>query len=576
MTFPQFVEKRLKKIKECLTQRKNFFDQLDSTEKDLFVNPTKKFYNGHAENRMFFGRDKNVDNTSSPTILNPPYIGKFEDSDWDYKDTDKSWVSMGFLIELFNYFFTKPSNNMDSSGESFQFYKINPNSKTIIGAHPNLISCNGDVCLIPNANAPKYNNWLSDILLPEKSNKYSSQTLEVKNDGLFLSSFRPSKMFLDSATFSVITSSNVAESGQNYADAVILNSFNTGNSRGLGVARDNLDGIINRFRYSVYNLGSGIINNKTPFPTLDKKGSHSFPQYDSADILTKKPAGYYGYLEDIMINTDFIINTVKQCKTTGEFYTKLLESLNDSVNGFWDLKVVEGADYLSIIDQKLFSLDELQKVKVYQFDMGSANNIIKNIAFSSTMSDIQANQVIAASSNNQGRGTTSTSQPLDFVFGDRLFLEPPTDVTPTFISNKQAVRQLQTSGDKPDAFIMSFRNVDTHQLNVVNLTLPDKSLLTSILNDNDVTNNTNVYGGQQPNFTLEFSLQGIAGFRTFQCLSFKNFPKPYSDKDVIFQIVDVSHTVSDNNWDTRIKAAIRPLRNYKNFKIQYTDGSDLL
>jgi hypothetical protein len=108
-------------------------------------------------------------------------------------------------------------------------------------------------------------------------------------------------------------------------------------------------------------------------------------------------------------------------------------------------------------------------------------------------------------------------------------------------------------------------------LNVVNLTLPDKSLLTALLNDEDYVNNTSVYGGQQPGFTLEFTLQGIAGFQTFQVISFKNFPRPYSDKDVLFSIIDVNHTLSNNNWETRIKAQIRPIRNYETLKILYTE-----
>jgi len=91
------------------------------------------------------------------------------------------------------------------------------------------------------------------------------------------------------------------------------------------------------------------------------------------------------------------------------------------------------------------------------------------------------------------------------------------------------------------------------------------------LTDGDLDNNVNVYGGQQPNFTLEMTLQGIAGFRTFQCFSFKNFPRPYSDEDVIFQIVDVTHNLTNDNWETRIKAGIRPLRG---LKPKYVDGSE--
>jgi hypothetical protein len=106
---------------------------------------------------------------------------------------------------------------------------------------------------------------------------------------------------------------------------------------------------------------------------------------------------------------------------------------------------------------------------------------------------------------------------------------------------------------------------------VYNLVLPSVPLLLTILNDNDYDNNVNIYGGQQPNFTCEITLQGIAGIRTFQCFSIKNLPKPYSDTDIIFQVVDVSHSIQNGDWTTTIKAGIRPTRNRK---IKYSDGAD--
>ena len=36
----------------------------------------------------------------------------------------------------------------------------------------------------------------------------------------------------------------------------------------------------------------------------------------------------------------------------------------------------------------------------------------------------------------------------------------------------------------------------------------------------------NIYGGQQPGFTVEMTLQGISGLRTFQLFSLKNLPSP--------------------------------------------------
>jgi hypothetical protein len=80
------------------------------------------------------------------------------------------------------------------------------------------------------------------------------------------------------------------------------------------------------------------------------------------------------------------------------------------------------------------------------------------------------------------------------------------------------------------------------------------------MNDMDFKNNTNIYGGQQPGFTVEMTLQGISGLRTFQLFSLKNLPSPYSDREIICQIVDISHKVDSANWTTTIKAGIRSIR----------------
>ena len=61
-----------------------------------------------------------------------------------------------------------------------------------------------------------------------------------------------------------------------------------------------------------------------------------------------------------------------------------------------------------------------------------------------------------------------------------------------------------------------------------------------------------------PGVKVEFSLLGIAGFRTFQVFAVKNLPEPYKD-NAIFQIQDVRHTISGNNWETSITAGVRPL-----------------
>ena len=549
MTFPEFVDKRLKKVKNAVLQRQNFFEPLDSAERDLKLKhqfnldtDKSKFYGGNPENRVFFGRHA-AKNANFTLFTNNSYANYSENGNWDYGDNDSVWVTGGFLIELCNYFLTKPSDLKTSDNKTFQFYNIGTEGH-IIGAHENLISTDGSVLLIPNRNAPKYSNgWGYKRPSPDAAPSYDridNQTFSGTN--VFLSSVKP-----------------YIASKSTYADSVLWKTFMTGKQKtgGAIIARDDLDGIINAVRYK-----SGA-----------KNGEYSFPQYTITDKYTKKDnneIGKYGFFEDLYINVTHIIDTAKNSKTVGEFFNNLLDSLNQVTNGFWDLKIIESPNNLMITDQKHFSPKDFQSTDVYQFDLSSGRSIVKNLSFISTISNIQANQNIAASSNNQMNGENSTSAPLGFVFGDRFFTGNGTGKPQNkkSIQNTQVIQQLQKYGvsdDTVDArYIMTFKNDATAQsstdINVVTLALPNKELLTSLLNDNDEATNVNVYGGQQPNFTLELTLQGIAGFRTFQCFSIKNFPRPYSDQDVIFQIVDVTHTVTSENWETRIKAGIRPLK----------------
>lgn len=551
MTFQDFVDKRLKKVKDYAVDNRNFLFELDEKEKKL--TPTdKKFYNGWSENRVFFGRgDQNYFGSEN----------KARKSNWDYNGHDKVWVTMGFLIELFNYFFTKPSALVDKKDDTFQFYEINAKKKTPIGAHPNLISCDGDVLLIPNPVAPKFN--------------YSTRFKSDTDGKLIVDGFDGQVLNVDkrvyAKSFTPITplKTKTKKTALDYADIKFEKIFRTANAMGsVGVARDNLDGILNRLRYDPYEIAESQDRNSAP---LERRGSLSFPQLDSSKLLGK-PEFCWGYLEDLYINVNHVIKLVKETKNTEQFYEKLLDSLNAASAGFWDLKIVEEHDVLTIVDQKFISYELFKREKVYQFDVSGGNNIIKNLNFTSTLSAAQANQVVASSRNNQGGGENSTTSPLDFLYGDRLFKDEGKMAKRQTFPNTEVISQLQKYGDNEAAYIMTFMAGDIK--NVVNLTLPNSALLTTVLNDENFYDNTNVYGGQQPNFTLEFTIQGIAGLRTFQCFSFKHFPKPYSDEEVIFQIVDVVHTITDKNWETRIKASIRPFR--ANVILPtYTDGSDV-
>lgn len=629
-TFAEYLEKRLTKLPNCLLLSKNFMEPLDEQEEKsknkTFFSNTFNFYkysdgtyidwegnNGEKrpEDRFFMGRRS--ENPNDSKLMNG-----MQKYDWDRSDQKDIWVTMGFVVELANIFFNKQINLQLKDAKDYNLYEIDID-EVKIGAHPNLISCDGSVLLIPNKKAPKYNLGAFFPTSSPDDNDYQKQFFgNGQNPNLFFtkkSEFKQTSEPPDSILFKIFRTgyqsfdptykpSNI----QVATDALIENSFIakilgkkskeqkarelSSKTIELGIFRDDLDGIINRFRY----------NNNS-----EERGTRSFPQWTDDDETGKK-AGYWGYLKDLYINKNVLIECAKSSETVETFYNSLLNKINVAAAKIWELAVVEDTEdsgKLRIVDKKYV---QYNKMKIYQFDVGASNKFIKNINFTSQLSNVAANQVISSASSNKTsgdnlpNGEVNSNQILPFPYGDRFNKDGPIKLK-KIDENLETIRQLQNSpenagGNKGGLYIMSFKTYSNENFvvnptqqqiaaataaaragggqsagamltpvepdvtgwNIVNLALPNESLLIALMNDMDFKNNSNIYGGQQPGFTVEMTLQGISGLRTFQLFSLKNLPSPYSEREIICQIVDVSHKVENGNWTTVIKAGIRSIR----------------
>jgi len=533
--------------------------------------------------------------------------------DWDSKDQNEIWVTMGFIVELTNVFFNKDLNIKLKDTDKYSLYEIDIDDVKI-GAHPNLISCDGDILLIPNKQAPKYNLGATFPVDNPFNNDYQKQD-NVGSDLFFaytkpVTGKQPLAPFDD--TLYKIFRTGYKPFNETYGNTYVqqlkdsvIESFGVKSDRqkteerstkpiDLAVFRDNLDGIINRFRYNNY----------------DAPGTRSFPQWED-DEENGKAAGYWGYLKDLYVNTKVLIECAKSSETVEIFYSSLLEKINSAAAKIWELVIVddpEDSSKLRIVDKKY---TQYNKMKIYQFNVGSSNNFIKTLSFTTQLSNVAANQVISSATSNKKtndnsvNGDVNSNQIFQFPYGDRFYEDGGIISKPRKIDkNLEIIKQLQGNPQASTAtkgsYIMSFKsyknanvNPQTQQQiaaataaaraggggfsagasgafnpgsnevtgwNIVNLVLPNDSLLIALMNDMDFKNNTNVYGGQQPGFTVEMTLRGISGLRTFQLFSLKNLPSPYSDREIICQIVDVSHKVDSVDWTTTIKAGIRSIR----------------
>lgn len=393
---------------------------------------TSVFYGGKKENRIFMGRYQQVygfaklptkETTSyapapvasgmyNPTYTPPlsktstvdaiPYdsikVGGKEysvisyadkDIDFDYNESgnDEVWFQLDFVFEIINLFCANPNSKNN-------YIDI---SDIIISAHPNLISCDKNV-LIPNARAPKINKGTK----PPRGYLEQSET-QNSNDFYTDSNFYWEK--LDSQiTTGLAAEKKQAQAMQNSpeckpeplqnVDSVwkaakkARDTFKTS-----GAYRDNLDAIINWIYYHKSSDPANLVPAAFPFYLTDptKKVKIGKREYEP---------GFNGYLKHLYISKSKLIEIGKdtELKTLEQIVNKILNTVNDAVDNFWNLEVVNNPlGGLAIIDK---NLSMPKKNKIYAFTIGSTSNVIKKINFDVTLTNEQTNQVLYGSGQN--------------------------------------------------------------------------------------------------------------------------------------------------------------------------------
>jgi len=494
---------------------------------------------------------------------------------------------------------------------------------TDVGYHGNLISTSKNV-LIPNIRAPKFNGKGS---VPYDSQDCDAETKFIEDiDNLAKSESTTTALFFDevkdrlvgstalqnSALVTIgnklgITNINVnppteREKGQDKkvfmieedaGPGTILNPGKGDNStlkllvlyRGK-IYRNNLDAVLNKYGRTNYRENSGF-----GAETRSDEYLSRFP--NAKNKITPNIKNVYinlNFIKDSIVNNEDVIDMES-------VYNIILKELNESVCDFWNLELVnvdtDGTNgsrtRLKVIDRKRFN----EKIPpAYVFEYGSSNSIIKKINFTTTLTNAQANQILYRSFGNT---SLSTNNMIDFTGGGRYKdklktsgkrdnTERPSQIILTFLNviskyvkfNESdpsgnlllRVKVYGTKEQKNNNRIRAPKTttvIDDKKYNIVDLYIPDKEALVYMLNDNDITKNTNVYCAPIRNVEIEISLMGIAGIRVFEYFKIKNLPPPFTDNVVVFQVRDVNHTVDENGWETRIKASLRPAYNLQQY-----------
>jgi hypothetical protein len=505
-SFKEYIDTSFKSIPKTVLTGLNSKDPLFPTPVNL----------PGPETRVFIPRNLDTSNDPRTKVDN---VTKYS---FDSGATDDFWITMGLFIDLINKFFAAESSKV---GATFNQIDI---SSSWIGGHKNLISTDGKILLIPNSQAPNISPSVEDR---GKSTNYT--TPDTQKDGK------------DAAAISE-------------ADKTLQSLFNS-------TTRQDLNEIINYFRIKY----SGKDPAEVEFPAK---------QYDYN----------LGKLENLYVHKDVILKAVEKSETVTDILNFVLNKVSEAVNGMWKFSLIQygpSNSLLSIIDTECFSLKRLQELNsdkrpyIYFFKNRASRNNIQSLNFSVKLSDKVATTVLY-NSPKDNKTSVPMKNPFGFVTRDRFFqltnddsYLTPKDKEAVLKANqntelerqredKKRQESIQKERDvKAGAFIVGIvtREGGAEKTYIRKLVLTQKDLFTLLVNDKDPYNSS-INSFPQPGIKAEITLTGIAGLKTFQVFGIDNLPEPY-DKDILFQVEDVKHSLQSNGmWTTTVTAGIRPTK----------------
>ena len=524
------------------------FDNVDQLI--LFIQYLK---NHHPHNKwkdyiygIFYGRD--MQDTKNDKI---PYDNKKED--FDRKSSNKElWLNLGLVIEIIN-FFSAPIKSFNQA----EIFRVDIDDCVITG-HPNLISGDGTVLLIPNAESPKY-------FFGDYGYRYLTKEEQSSKDYIVMGNcpkIIPALKRLDAEKNGQLADYRL------YRVCLPLAQNNGGNKVYQGARRDDIDQVINKIRYD---------------QTANPKGTYAFPFLSDYPLDPPKgsksfPKRYFGLLKNLYFNSkclqDLVTNN-DEVKTYPQLIRKIMDKISEATGNFWDLRLVSGtgsddlaADKpttMKIADYKMPA--SLNTGTPFSFDYMDADSLLLGMNFTPTLSYAQAIRTLYAPTNNPDKSTilvNGQNELLDYHFKDRLSQDEDIKYTQPKIRNtnpfNETMRELQQIAPIDGSYQMTIKD-DNGKVLVLRLCLPSTDILNLLLDDEDLEHNPN-YTGIMPGIQASFDIQGIGGLRTFMMFLVRNLPQPYSSQNIIFQIVDVQETIDASNWFTTITAGIRPLRGY--------------
>jgi hypothetical protein len=446
------------------------------------------------------------------------------------------WISFGLFIKLMN----REKVFRFQTGNESDAFKINIENSWI-SANPNMKSTNGKVLLIPNPFAPAW--------------EIKGDNIDEIKGTLYTTSFQENLRFKEA---------NIALAKMNKSFREDPGGY-TGNSKN----RVDLSAII-----------SDGIDDGEPI---------CFPNKDDP---------YYGHIKNLFIHKELISESLTNSHLTIQGLYDILKKISAAAGNIWNFEIVSNPNnkmQVSIIDTNFpgydsegnpINIDILKDSdKFYTFSSMDSNSILRGIDFSVKLSDAVGTQIMMdASDSNVSRDDDKFYQVLFADEEGDSNVTKIVDVLSKLKAKSDSVEETQlnkdtesekekASQDRNDPKINSEAPSSIQPMNdeyyfpvemnvngksfTVRLVEPNDEIVRSSMSNDDSPFNSVRFNGLVQGITVNLTLTGISGLKYFDVFDIDNLPYPYNP-NAIFQIINIKHSWSNNDWITNIEAMIRP------------------
>ena len=301
-----------------------------------------------------------------------------------------SYITVGFFIDTINIFFGRESG-VGATMCEFSCW----NSRAV--AHFNIKSCDGDVLLIPNELAPRWNgdtlpglSTVGAMANPEEEPAAYDILKKGESGGMYSS---VSSSFLDMVN-ALFPSNSPAKT----IEVALKNS-----------PRDNLHKYLSHQAMGGYNLqhpsllgnitkeNKSIINTGKPSEKLDSAWDdiqdtvRPFPDFDP----TINSDGYSGRISDLFININIIKEAVKKNSAPHQIILDVMKKASEAANGIWDFQLI-GGDFntssptvLQLVDMNYTGSKPVHRLKekAWVFPVHRGDSIVRAMDWSNELSN---------------------------------------------------------------------------------------------------------------------------------------------------------------------------------------------